>query len=125
MIIVIDSATISAAEIFAAMMQDNARGTLVGTGTSGGGGSISSWPTGFYSESNATNTNTLVVRNHAVATPEFPTAPYVENIGARPDLPLDYQTRENLLNGGRTFVNQFTEILTGLIKNSLAPSEHH
>ncbi len=84
--------------------------------TSGGGGSVSSWPSGIYSESNASNTNTLVVRKAPIVTPDLPTAPYVENIGARPDIQLDYMTRDNLMNNGKTFVDQFTAILLDLIQ---------
>jgi C-terminal processing protease CtpA/Prc len=115
LIILIDEFSISAADIFPSMMQDNGRGVLVGMRSSGGGGSVSGWPTGFYSESISTNTNTLVVRKNPIRTQEYPTAPYVENIGARPDIQLNFMTRENLLNGGRSFVEQFTQILVNEI----------
>jgi C-terminal processing protease CtpA/Prc len=118
LIILVDEFSISAADIFPAMMQDNNRGVIVGMRTSGGGGSISGWPAGFYSEALATNTNSLVVRNHPIATPEYPAAPLVENIGVRPDITLDYMTRDNLLNHGATFVNQFTSILIDQINSS-------
>jgi C-terminal processing protease CtpA/Prc len=110
-IILIDEFSISAADIFPSMMQDNERALLVGMRSSGGGGSVSGWPTGLYSESLSANTNTLVVRKNPIVTPDFPAAPYVEHIGARPDVSLDYMTRENLLNGGRAFVDRFTEVL--------------
>jgi C-terminal processing protease CtpA/Prc len=119
-IVLIDEFSISAADIFPAMIQDNARALLVGARTSGGGGSVSGWPTGFYSESISNNTNTLVVRRSAIETAEYPTAPYVENIGARPDIPLDLMTRENLLTGGRAYVNQFTEILLDEIRTTIS-----
>jgi len=118
MIVLVDAFSISAADIFPSMLQDNGRGVLVGMRTSGGGGSVSGWPTGFYSESFSTNTNSLVVRRAPITTEDLPAAPYVENIGARPDIPLDYMTRENLLNNGRTFVNAFTDILLGLIEGA-------
>ena len=116
MIVLIDELSISAADIFPSMIQDNGRALLVGARSSGGGGSVSGWYTGFYSESFATNTNTLVVRKNPIATPEYPTAPYVENIGARPDVSLEFMTRENLLNGGRTYVDRFTQILVDQIQ---------
>ena len=115
-IILVDEFSISAADIFPAMMQDNHRGVLVGMRTSGGGGSISTWPAGYFSEAVASNTNSLVVRNAPVVTSEYPAAPYVENIGARPDITLDYMTRDNLLNGGASFVSQFTAIIVDQIK---------
>ncbi len=120
MIVLIDEFSISAGEIFPAMLQDNGRALLVGMRTSGGGGSVSSWPTGFYSESLSSNTNTLVVRRNPIVTADYPAAPYVENIGARPDVTLDYMTRENLLNGGRTFVSQFTKVLEDQIRSPLS-----
>jgi hypothetical protein len=116
LIILVDEFSISAADIFPSMMQDNNRGLLVGMRTSGGGGSVSSYAAGFYSEATASNTNTLVVRKQPIVTAEYPAAPYVENIGARPDIPLNYMTRENLLNGGRTFVGEFTQIIVDEIK---------
>jgi len=116
MIVLIDELSISAADIFPSMIQDNKRALLVGARSSGGGGSVSGWYTGFYSESFATNTNTLVDRKKPIATPEYPAAPYVENIGARPDVPIEYMTRENLLNGGRTYVDQFTKVLVDEIR---------
>jgi C-terminal processing protease CtpA/Prc len=118
MIVLIDEFSISAADIFPSMIQDNARAPLVGMRTSGGGGSVSGFQTGYYSESNSNNTNTLVVRKNPIQTPEYPTAPYVENIGARPDVPLDMMTRDNLVNGYRPYVDQFTQIITAAIKSA-------
>jgi hypothetical protein len=115
MIVLIDEFSISAGEIFPAMLQDNGRGVMVGQRTSGGGGSVSSWQTGFYSESVSTNTNTLVVRKNSLSTPEYPTAPYLESIGVRPDIALDFMTRNNLITGGQDYVNQFTQVLINLI----------
>jgi hypothetical protein len=111
MIILIDEFSISAGDIFPAMLQDNRRGPLVGTRTSGAGGSVSGWPVGFYSEVSASNTNTLVIRKNSVTTDEYPSAPFIENIGARADIHLDYMTRENLLNQGRPFVEAFTRVI--------------
>ncbi len=118
LIILVDEFSISAADIFPAMMQDNRRGLVVGMRTSGGCGSASTWPAGFFSEATASNTNTLVVRKQPVVTDEYPAAPYVENIGTRPDIKLDYMTKDNLVNNGRTFVNRFTSILLDEIEKS-------
>jgi C-terminal processing protease CtpA/Prc len=117
LIVLIDEFSVSAADIFPAMMQDNARGPLVGMRSSGGGGSVSSWPVGIYSESTASCTNSLVVRKGPVSSPEYPTAAYVENIGAIPDIELRYMTRENLLNRGQPFVEAFTKIIADRIKD--------
>jgi C-terminal processing protease CtpA/Prc len=116
MIVLIDEFSTSAGDIFPAMLQDNRRAPLVGARTNGAGGSVSGWPTGLYSESQSSNTNTLVVRNQQIVTAEYPTGPYVENIGARPDIPLEYMTRENLVNRGRPFVDAFSRILVDEIR---------
>jgi hypothetical protein len=121
LIVLVDEFSISAADIFPAMIQDNFRAPLVGMRTSGGGGSVSGWQTGFYSESTSTNTNTLVVRKNPIVTPDLPTAPYLENIGARPDIQLDYMTRENLVNTGKPFVDAFTTILINVIQKAKPP----
>lgn len=114
-ITLIDEFSISAADIFPSMMQDNRRGLLVGMRTSGGGGSVSGYPLG-YSEAVYTNTNTLVIRKNPIVTSDLPTAPFVENIGARPDVQLDFMTIENLLTRGRPFVDAFTQILVNQIE---------
>ncbi len=87
LIVLTDEFSISAGDIFPAMMQDNRRGPIVGTRTSGAGGSVSSWPAGMYSELVSSNTNSLVVRKAPIVTSEYPPAPYIENIGVRPDIP--------------------------------------
>jgi len=46
-----------------------------------------------------------------VQTPDFPPAPYIENIGVRPDIPVDYMTRANLMGGGASFVQAFTDAI--------------
>ncbi len=106
-----DEFSVSFGDIFPAVMQDNRRGPIVGMRTGGLGGSISGFLAGFYSEATATNTNSLVVRRDNVVTPEFPTAPYIENIGVRPDRELDYMTRDNLIQRGAPFVDAFSRIL--------------
>jgi hypothetical protein len=114
-IVLIDEFSTSAGDIFPAMLQDNQRGPLVGTRTNGAGGSTSAWAVGFYSEVVSSNTNSLVMRKGPIATPEYPTAPYIENIGARADIPLLYMTKENLLTRGRPFVLGFTDIMLSQI----------
>jgi len=118
LIVLIDEFSTSAGDIFPAMLQDNKRGLLVGTRTNGAGGSVSGWPAGFYSESLTSNTNTMVVRRELIYTPDLPAAPYIENIGARPDVGLNIMTRENLLTRGRPFVEGFTRILVNHIRTS-------
>ena len=57
-----------------------------------------------------------LIRRNPIVSAEFPTAPFVENIGTRPDVKLDYMTRDNLLNRGKTFVDSFTQIIVDQIK---------
>jgi hypothetical protein len=116
-----DEFSVSFGDIFPAMMQDNQRGPIVGMRTGGWGGSISGWPAGFYSEATATNTNSLVVRRKDIVSPDMPTAPFIENIGVIPDITLDYMTRENLLTGGRPFVQEFTRIINEEIRKQKTP----
>lgn len=118
MIILIDEFSTSAGDIFPAMLQDNKRGPLVGTRTNGAGGSTSLWSAGFYSEALSSNTNSLVLRRDPVSVPGYPESRYIENIGAHADIHLDYMTRENLVNGGRPFVDAFTKILVDHVKAS-------
>lgn len=42
----------------------------------------------------------------------FLTTQYIENVGVRPDIELDYMTTENLLQFGVPFVNAFTKIIS-------------
>jgi len=118
LIVLIDEFSISAGDIFPAMLQDNQRGPLVGTRTNGAGGSVSGFLVGTYSESVAGNTNTLVTRIAPVQVPGYPVAHYIENIGAHADIPLDYMTRANLLLGGRPFVDGFTGVIVNEIRGS-------
>jgi hypothetical protein len=108
LIVLIDEFSISAGDIFPAMLQDNQRGPLVGTRTNGAGGSVSGFPVGTYSEAVAGNTNSLVTRIGPVNVPGYPPTHYIENVGAHADIPLNYMTRANLLLGGRPFVEAFT-----------------
>ena len=118
LILLVDEFTISAGDIFSAMLQDNRRGALVGTRTNGAGGSVLGLLAGTYSESTATNTNTLVTRIAPVTVEGYPEAHYVENIGAHADIRLDYMTRANLLTSGRPFVEAFTAIVADQVRTA-------
>lgn len=116
LIVLIDEFSTSAADIFAAMMQDNERGPLVGTRTNGAGGSTSIWPAGYFSESFTTNTGSIVVRKQPVTAPGYPQSSYIENLGVHPDVPLTYMTRDNLMQRGRPFVEEFSRILAEQVR---------
>jgi hypothetical protein len=47
----------------------------------------------------------------------------VENIGVRPDIAVDYMTRDNLLTRGQSFVNAFTGAMVDLIAKSQQPQQ--
>lgn len=105
----------SAAEMFGATLQDAQRVTVFGTRTSGGGGNVVSFDTAPYAEGATRATESIAIRNHDVATPGLPAAPYIENIGVYPDILADYQTKANLLTGGTPFVAGFSAAIGQLI----------
>lgn len=116
-VVLTDSFTLSAAEIFAMMMQDSKRATIFGTRTDGGGGNVVSFDAGAYSEGSTRVTESLITRAQPVQTPGFPLSSYYDGMGIYPDVVADYQTSDNLLNGGKTFVSAFSAAITGLIQN--------
>ena len=106
--LLVDELSASAAELFAAAMQDNQRAALFGMRTMGAGGSVDQFPVTTYSYGSAYITESLMHRLNPVTTSDYPIAPYVENIGVRPDVVMDYMTVDNLTNHGATFVQAFT-----------------
>ena len=111
LIVLTDEFSISGGDAFPAIMQDNRRGPIVGMRTMGAGGSVVSFPCTAYTESICRITVSLMHRASAISTPEYPAAPYVENIGVRPDIVIDYMTRNNLMMGGAPFVQAFTQVV--------------
>ena len=101
-----------------AVLQDHRRVQVVGMRTSGAGGSVVANFGGYYSEGVLRVTQTLMSRIAPVVTEDLPAAPYVENIGVRPDIELDYMTEENLLQQGRPFVSQVVEIISRAIREN-------
>lgn len=111
-----DEFSASAADFFAAMFQDAQRGKIFGMRTMGAGGSVSDGnPVGYYSEGLASVTQTLGVRAHPVITADYPAAPFIENIGVRPDIQSDYMTVSNLNNQGKDYVAAFTSAILTMI----------
>ena len=111
MMVLMDEFSISAADAFPAVLQDNGRALMVGMRTMGAGGSVGSMAAGIYSESSASVTLSMHHRKNPIVTPEYPAAPYVENIGVRPDVEVDYMTRANLLENGRPFVDAILKLM--------------
>ncbi len=116
LIVLVDEMSASAADAFAATIQDNARGPLVGWRTMGAGGNVEGWEAGTYSLGYTTVTESLMNRKNPVVTAEYPTAPYVENIGVRPDITVDYMTVDNLNRGGKPFVDAFVAAIVAQIE---------
>ncbi len=111
MILLVDDLTVSFGDLFASVFQDNRRGPVVGIKTPGYGGFVGGQQSGFYSGSFTSTSLSVGVRSRAVSAPGLPTAPWLENIGVVPDIPLDYMTRENLITNGRPFVAEFTRLM--------------
>jgi C-terminal processing protease CtpA/Prc len=111
LICLIDEFSFSTGDLFPALLQDARRGLLVGMRSGGGGGTNGSFNTGFYSEGSAGVLFGLMVRPNEVQYEGFPATRYIENVGVRPDIELDYMTRDNLLQSGRPFFNRVLEIM--------------
>jgi hypothetical protein len=114
---VTDEISVSAAEMFAAVFQDNERGIVYGMRTMGGGGNVAEFEGTTFSEAYVTVTQSLMNRKNPIVTSDFPAAPYVENIGVRPDIQADYMTKDNLLNRGKTFADAMFAAAVNYIKN--------
>lgn len=112
-----DELTASAADYFAGVFQDNQRGLVFGNRTMGAGGNVDTFQVTTYSEGVATLTESLMHRLNPVTTPDYPTAPYIENIGVHPDIAQDYMTIDNLKNNGAAFVQAFTNAAVTLINS--------
>jgi len=118
LIVLVDEMSASGGDAFAATIQDNARGPLLGWRTMGAGGNVVGWEGGSYSLGFMRVTESLMNRKAPVMTAEYPAAPYVENIGVRPDIPIDYMTRDNLLQGGKPFFDAVIVAITNQIQKS-------
>jgi hypothetical protein len=110
-VVLTNNFTLSAAEFFGATLQDANRVTVYGTRSDGGGGDVVEYNSTPYSEGFSRVTLSLGVRTHNITTPGYPSAPYLENIGVYPGVQANYQTKDNLLNGGQTFVHGFSNLI--------------
>ena len=109
LLVLVDELTTSSADMLAAIFQDNHRGPLLGMRTNGAGGNNIQFNCTTFTEGTCSVTEGLMNRGVAISTPEFPPSPYIENIGVRPDIVVDYMTRANLMTGGAPFVQAFTD----------------
>ena len=105
----VDEFTTSSGDMLAAILQDNHRGPLLGWRTMGAGGNNILFDCTTFTEGVCSMTIGLMNRGVTISTPEFPPSPYIENIGVRPDIVVDYMTRSNLVTGGAPFVQAFTD----------------
>jgi len=116
LIVLVDELSASGADYFPATIQDNQRGPLVGWRTMGAGGSVTGWEAGTYSLGTTTVTQSLMHRKTLVVTSDYPSTHYVENVGVRPEIQVDYMTYDNLVQSGRPFVNAFISAIVGQIE---------
>jgi Peptidase family S41/PDZ domain len=112
-----DEFSASGGDMLPAIFQSNNRGPVFGWRTMGAGGSVVGYSGPAFTESFFRITVSLMNRLHIVNTPDFPPAPYIENIGVRPDIPVDYMTRANLMSAGAPFVQAFTQAIENLVHN--------
>ena len=109
LLLLVDEMAASGGDMFAAIIQDNHRGPLLGMRTMGAGGSMVQYDCTTFTESLCTITESLMNRGTLISGTEYPPSPYIENIGVRPDIAVDYMTRANLMSAGVPFVQAFTE----------------
>lgn len=111
-----DEFSASGGDMLPAIFQSNHRGPVFGWRTMGAGGSVVGFSGPAFTESIFRVTVSLMNRLHVVTTPDFPPAPYIENIGVRPDIAVDYMTRANLMSAGAPFVQAFTQAIENLVR---------
>jgi hypothetical protein len=109
LVVLVDEFTTSSGDMLAAILQDNHRGPLLGMRTNGAGGNNIMFDCTTFTESSCSIVAGLMNRGVMISTPEFPPTPYIENVGVRPDIIVDYMTRANLMAGGGLFVQAFTD----------------
>jgi hypothetical protein len=110
-----DEFSASGGDMLPAILQTNDRGPIFGWRTMGAGGSVVGYSGPAFTESFFRITVSLMNRGEIIHTPDFPPAPYIENIGVRPDIAVDYMTRANLLSNGASFVQAFIQVVQGLV----------
>jgi C-terminal processing protease CtpA/Prc len=116
--VLVDELSGSGGDMFPATIQINRRGPLFGMRTMGAGGSVGTWYAGVYGEGLTSVTMSLMHRGEMVSVEGYPATPYVENVGVHPEIVNDYMTRENLLTGGRPFVDAFLAAMVDHINES-------
>jgi hypothetical protein len=118
LMVMVDEFSASSADMFPAIIQDNHRGPIFGMRSMGAGGSVVGFNAVAFTEAFFRITVSLMNRGKLIQTPEFPPAPYIENIGVRPDIVQDYMTRTNLLTAGSSYVQAFTSAIVSLVQSA-------
>ncbi len=118
LLLLVDEMTASGGDMFAAILQDNHRGPLLGMRTMGAGGSVAQFHCTTFTESSCGITQALMNRGVVISGTEFPPTSYIENVGVRPDIVVDYMTRANLMSAGASFVQTFTEAAVKLTQTA-------
>ena len=121
-LLLVDEMTASGGDMFAAIIQDNHRGPLLGMRTMGAGGSVTLFNCTAFTESICAITLSLMNRGVVISGTEYPPSPYIENVGVRPDIVVDYMTRANLMSAGASFVQAFTDAAVKLTQAT--PASH-
>jgi hypothetical protein len=121
-LLLVDEMTASGGDMFAAIIQDNHRGPLLGMRTMGAGGSVTQFNCTAFTESICGITLSLMNRGVVISGTEYPPSPYIENVGVRPDIVVDYMTRANLVGAGASFVQTFTNAAVKLTQAT--PASH-
>ena len=116
LMVLTDEFSASGGDMLPAIIQSNGRGPIFGWRTMGAGGSVVSFSGPAFTESLFRVTVSLMNRLHVVNTPDYPPAPYIENIGVRPDIQVDYMTRANLKGGGADFRQAFIQAIDKLAR---------
>ena len=116
LMVLTDEFSASGGDMLPAIIQSNNRGKIFGWRTMGAGGSVVAFSGPAFTESIFRITVSLMNRLHVVNTPDFPPAPYIENIGVRPDITVDYMTRANLMSSGSGFVQAFVQAIEALAR---------
>jgi len=117
LMVITDEFSASGGDMFPAIIQDAHRGPIFGMRSMGAGGSVVGFNAPAYTESFFRITVSLMNRASVIQTPDFPLAPYIENIGVRPDIVVDYMTRANLMTAGAPFVQAFTTAIVNLAQS--------
>ena len=120
--LLVDEFSTSTADSVAGMLQDSGSVVLFGKRTMGAGGNNSfgvvgsTVEAGPFSEGTAGLTLALMTRQRGRVATGYPFTDYIENVGVWPEIPVDYMTKDNLLQSGAPFVSAFLQHMAAEIR---------